>query len=70
MERNVTGVSPLGDAIDGSAKKRKPRRKPRREPVETIVVDRRIWKTALRLSKGDPRRIKIISRTRVEIRNK
>lgn len=52
-----------------AAAKRKARR-PRKpnSPVEVVQVDRRVWKEALKIAKGDPKRIKIISRTRVEIR--
>ena len=67
MQEHVSAVSPLGDAIDGSVKPRKRPRLGRNGPVETIVVDRRVWQTALRIAEGDPRRIRIVSRTRVEI---
>lgn len=67
MEPNVSAVSPLGDAIDGTVKPRRRSRKSRSGPVETIIVDRRVWAAALKIANGDPKRIRIVSRTRVEV---
>lgn len=37
-------------------------------PVKTVTVDRRVWREAMRLSRGDARRIRIISARTAEIR--
>lgn len=48
-------------------RQRPPRMRDAAQPVTTTRVNRGIWEVALKAAKGDPRRIRIISDTKVEI---
>ena len=52
---------------DAFAKQSASQRRPRSGRVETVVVRRDVWKEAMRLARGDPRKIRIISERKVEI---
>ena len=49
-------------------KKRRESHKP--QPVRKLLVDPRIWRTALKLAKGDATRIKVINEQEVLVTNK
>jgi hypothetical protein len=55
--------------IHRNAAAKTPKRKPRQlnGPVESIVVDRRVWKEALRLAEGNPRRLRIVDEKTVVV---
>jgi len=67
LPEHVSAVSPLGEAIDGSRPARPRTGRGKASPVETVQVDRRIWATALSLTQGDARRIRVESAVRVVI---
>ena len=49
--------------------RRAPRKGARSSRIATLIVDPRIWGTALRLSQGNPRRIEVIDELTVIVHN-
>lgn len=67
--RDVVTLHP--ETVTNHERLARPRKRPRRRrnPVTTITVNPKVWRKALQLSDGNPRRIVIESETSVLVKN-
>ena len=67
--RDVARLHPRTVTDYGKHLRKVPRSRGNRAPITALQVDPRVWKTALALSEGNPRRIAVISELEVIVFN-